>query len=107
MRGESLEPGGCSACPTSPSAACTIAWAPPAGATVHVGAAAAAAPGTFPLLPRTEANDEPPAGAGGVAGSRPRWICSMRAMTAWTLIYPDGRIGRRSLEDRRPSGDCG
>src|SRR4051794_41961042 len=68
MRGESFDPGGCSAWPTSPAAAATIAApvpdAPPIGAT---GLARPAAPGPMAEV-SMPANDELPAAAGAVGG---------------------------------------
>jgi hypothetical protein len=86
IRGESLEPGGCSAWPTSPAAAWTAVEEPNAGA----GAAAA--------VPITDENGCAAAGAAaaaggalGAAGRRPRWISSILVMTASTLIDPGDR----------------
>src|SRR3954447_21605550 len=71
MRGESFDPGGCSACPTSPAAAATmrapVPLTPPIGA---VGLAAPTAPGpmAFVSIPAKDELAPPAAGARGGAG---------------------------------------
>src|SRR4051812_41508595 len=103
MRGESFDPGGCSAWPTSPAAAATIAAPgpfPPApiGAT---GLAVPAAPGPMAEV-SMPANDEPPAAGavvvgwaegGGAGGANADWIAAMRATTVsmLTRVYSSGR----------------
>src|SRR3954452_16315340 len=102
MRGESFEPGGCSACPTSAEAAATIAApgppAPPAGAT---GPSPAVEPGPM-ALESMPANDELPAavavvgaGAEGAVegGASADWSAAMRATTVsmLTRVYSSGR----------------
>src|SRR3954468_19791426 len=104
MRGESFEPGGWSACPTSPAAAATIAApeplpAPPIGVR---GLAMPAAPGPIAEV-SMPANDEVPAAAGavvvgwaegaGAGGANADWIAAMRATTVSMLpwVYSSGR----------------
>src|SRR4051794_25393133 len=101
MRGESFEPGGCSACPTSPAAAATIAAPAPLPAP-PTGAAGLAVPGPMAEV-SMPANDELPAAAGavvvgwaegaGAGGARADWIASMRATTVSMLtpVYSSGR----------------
>ncbi len=93
MRGESLEPGGCSVTPTSAWAA----WSArrpaddPACAVAPGGSAAAVASGAAVCWASVVANDDEPPGAtggGGAAGCRAPCSASMRAMTASTLIPP-------------------
>src|SRR4051812_20919631 len=102
MRGESLEPGGCSAWPTSAEAAATIAApgppAPPSGAAELM---PAVAPGPI-ALDSMPANDELPAavavvwtGAEGAVegGASADWSAAMRAATVsmLTRVYSSGR----------------
>src|SRR3954449_10839624 len=69
IRGESFEPGGCSACPTSPAAAATIrAPAPLAPAIGAVGLTAPTAPGPMAFV-SMPANDEPFVAFGGAEGA--------------------------------------
>src|SRR4051794_41914751 len=98
MRGESFEPGGCSACPTSPAAAVTIAApaplpAPPIGA---VGLAVPAAPGPMAELSMPEKDELPPAaGAGvggwvegaGAGGGKGGWVAAVRAPPLFMLTF--------------------
>src|SRR4051794_33894808 len=103
MRGESLEPGGCSVCPTSADAAWSMACtpAPPApGAAVNAaeamaGVALAGATAAV-CAPSTEEN-EVEAGACTGAGTSAVSICAMRARTSWTLIHREGRTIARGL----------
>src|SRR4051812_2746472 len=121
MRGESFDPGGCSACPTSPAAAATIAApaplpAPPIGA---VGLAVPAAPGPMAELSMPEKDELPPAAGAvvvgwiegaGAGGARADWIASMRATTVsmLTCVYSSGRAPALSAGARPndPSPAC-
>src|SRR3954453_7844356 len=105
MRGESLEPGGCSVWPTSALAAWSMAWAPPpaapgaaAGMKADVAIAGVAAAGAAAAVwaPSVAEND-----VEGVAcvgpGTRARSISAIRAITLSTLIHREGRTVARGL----------
>src|SRR5947209_7813078 len=117
MRGESFEPGGCSACPTSPPAIWTIRWpaVPPVGAT----------PGMPPTPPdeaccrrlEKEVGDAPDCSAcaavgwAGGCGENADSISWIRAMTLSMLIRLSNRQSGRMFERARPqlalrTGEC-
>src|SRR5512132_4309388 len=85
MRGESLEPGGCSACPTSACAAARAPLAPPPAAGTPAGAASDelyCTPFSDDRKPLWPLVDD---GAGGGLGATIWSISAMRAMTACKL----------------------
>src|SRR3954451_14593434 len=99
MRGESLEPGGCSVWPTSALAACSMPCAPPPGVgapsvgekAVVVIADVAFAPGTAAVwAPSVAWNDDVDAGL-AAGGTRDRSISAIRAITLSTLIHREDR----------------
>src|SRR4051794_201956 len=104
MRGESFEPGGCSACPTSPEAAATMAAPGPPAPAPAIGATglrAPVAPGPI-ALDSMPANDEPPAAlavvwvgaeGAGEGGASADWSAAMRATTVsmLTRLYSSAR----------------
>src|SRR4051794_27144411 len=107
MRGESLEPGGCSAWPIS-------AWANCSARCPAVVAVAVAVVGAAPATPVAPADDVAPCradakavevavvGAAVVGGTRPWCSSAILASTFSTLIPHRGRHGGRGLQ-RRPS----
>src|SRR3954469_11984902 len=114
MRGASLEPGGCSATPTSACAACRARWpalvAPPAP-----GSAAALAIGVAPATPDWPASSEEncvavsPTGVvgPGAVGCRPCCSSAIRVSTASTLISPVIGRPRPSFNGRGHQTDRG
>src|SRR4051794_5494477 len=115
IRGESFEPGGCSACPTSPAAAATMrapAPAPPP-AIGAVGLATPTAPGPtafwsipaneFPLVPVVAAG-----GCAGALGANADSSAAMRARAASMLTSTEGIGGEAArleptADRRRPT----
>src|SRR4051812_18058925 len=91
MRGESLDPGGCSATPTSPLTALRIAWPAPVGAAVAVGVREAAC-AVWSWVEKAEGVGEVVAAVavtGGVVGGAPvNKDCSwaMRAIATSKLM---------------------
>src|SRR3954466_684399 len=89
IRGESFEPGGCSAWPTSPAAAATIAVPLPPPAIGAVGLTVPTEPGPTAVwsIPANELPLAPPAclGAGGAGGAKAVSRAEMRARTASKL----------------------
>src|SRR3954471_10260266 len=98
MRGESLEPGGCSVWPTSALAAWSMPCAPPPGVgapsvgekAVVVIADVAFAPGTAAVWAPSVAWKEVDAGR-AAGGTRDRSISAIRAITLSTLIHREDR----------------
>src|SRR5690242_8543401 len=109
MRGESLEPGGCSVWPTSALAAWSIACAPPppepgpptppsvGEKAVVVMPGVAFGPGTAAVwAPSAAWNDELDGTAWAGTGTSARSISAIRAITLSTLIHRGGRpVGAR------------
>jgi hypothetical protein len=100
MRGESLEPGGCSATPTSPRTALSTAWPAAVGAAAWVPAApvSVAVPPAF-CRAVAKAVEVDGAGAAVVAGAAPganidcSWAIRARATSKLTAVFvgPEGR----------------
>src|SRR4051812_29226900 len=105
IRGESFEPGGCSACPTSPAAAATMRAPAPPPAIGAVGLTAPTAPGptAFWSIPANEL-ESPAAWAGGacVGGANADSRAEMRARTASMLTRQE--IGPLALRLERAEG---
>src|SRR3954447_12835208 len=113
MRGESLEPGGCSAWPTSPRTRLTIAWPADVGAESEAGTAEAtpldarlAVPPAAAEVPRPEptccsavANDVPVVGVavGAGFGASTDWSSAIRLIVASIDIAPGDRPPRGDL----------
>src|SRR4051812_34671359 len=99
MRGESLEPGGCSAWPTSPWTAFTIACpAEPAGAGAPVRVAAFALRSCVAKLVAGVAAVGAVVGAGGAGGLNRLWSWAIRAIATSKLMHHLHRYrGARAL----------
>jgi hypothetical protein len=112
MRGESFEPGGCSACPTSADAAATIAApGPPAPPTGAIGLAVPTAPGPIALVSMPAKDELPAAGVvacevegAGEGGARADWIAAMRATTVSMLTPGTSSRRARDLNARGKAG---
>src|SRR5262245_54147559 len=92
MRGESLEPGGCSATPTSLLTRFTIACpAEPAGAVGVSVAPAALCNCVAKLVTVGVAGAVEGVGAGAACGFKKAWSCAMRARATSKLMHDSHR----------------
>src|SRR3954468_13399244 len=109
IRGESFEPGGCSACPTSPAAAATMRAPAPPPAIGAVGLVAPTAPGpaAFWSIPANELESPctPWAGGACAGGANADSRDEMRARTASMLTRLTSAALRPYL--RRRTADRG
>src|SRR3954447_11457708 len=112
MRGESFEPGGCSAWPTSPDAAATMREPEPPPAIGATGLAAPTEPVPAALWSIPAKEFALPglaavwAGAGGAGGANAVSRAEMRARTASMLTCRESASQRRSLSapERKGAG---